>query len=219
MDFKNILNILGQLGIIPKQELVSPEPSLSPAANSNLPQQPEWISGSVPPVRPQNQLLNALTPSPTPAPQSTDSFKYSMGQNDYSSLIPQIQGVLKDTPLAAYSGDFINAANKYGVDPRVLLTIANNESSLGKNYPVDTYNPFGYLVGGGGVEGLKGAGFTSLSHAIDALTSRFARQPDSGYKQFYADPTVGNLQYAYNRTDAEKETYLKNAGDFISKVK
>jgi hypothetical protein len=157
-------------------------------------------------------------------PISEAQFKYLMGQNNYSSLRPQVQKVLKGTPLEMYGEEFISRGNQYGVDPRVLITIANNESSMGRRYPVESYNPFGYIVDppdygdttglekeGRIWQGLKNAGFTSMPHAIDRLTGRFQRQPTENYKKFYNEPTIENLQTAYNANPAERDTYLKNA--------
>ncbi len=171
------------------------------------------------------------TPQPTQAPtqgplqqfanttKPTSNFQYRMGSSDYSDVAPQVQNAVKGTPMEPYANDFVQAGQKYGVDPRVLPTIANNESSLGKNYPTDTYNPFGYLVGGGGVQGLRNAGFTSLPNAIDRLTNRFAKQPTANYKQFYQQPTIENLQAAYNATPDEAAGYNQKSSDFVSKFK
>lgn len=167
------------------------------------------------------------TAQPSIAPQIAPQgdFKYQMGQQDYSKLKPQIDAILKGSPLEKYSNDFISAANTHGVDPRVLVTIANNESSLGRNYPTDSNNPFGYLVNpttGHGVQdvytGLRNAGFTSLPMAIDRLTGRFQRQPTEGYKTFYQDPTISNLQQAYNANPSERQRYLDNAQDLVRRM-
>lgn len=164
---------------------------------------------------------------------SPDSqFSYSMGQKDYKFTRPQIERLLKEkqSPLLPYLDSFVTAGERYGVDPRVLVSIANNESSLGKRYPEDSYNPFGYVVKTDPTETpapegvdrekqiwryLKNAGFTSMDHAIDRLTNRFQRQPTEGYKKFYTEPTFDNLQRAYNANDAERENYLKMLNELV----
>ncbi len=170
------------------------------------------------------------------SPQQGGDFKYLMGQHDYSSLAPQVQSALKGSPLEPYANEFIQAGNKHGIDPRVLITIANNESSLGKNYPTDTYNPFGYNARSAGMikgkdgkmyvntdQGLRNAGFTSLPMAIDRMTQRFSDHPvnptGQGYANFRQNPTVPNLQAAYNASDAEKANYIKNAMAFVQQFK
>lgn len=201
-NIKQILNtILGNN--LPKSPDRGPStsvPQRSPAYKGNIPVQASWLDKGAAPA------------------SSTNEFKYQMGQDDYSNLKPQIEAILKGTPLEPYMNNFIQAGNQNGIDPRVLLTIANNESSLGKNYPTDSNNPFGYLVGGGGVQGLKNAGFTSVPMAIERLTGRFKRQPTQGYKDFYNNPTVQNLQTAYNANPAEQDTYIRNALNLIGRM-
>lgn len=174
-----------------------------------------------------NMEVAAAQPMPQAmAAAPSNGFKYQMGQEDYSSLRPQIESVLssKQSPLTQYVDKFIEAGNKHKIDPRVLVTIANNESSMGKNYPTNSYNPFGYIWLDGKhpsnyeeiIQGLYGAGFTSMDHAIDALTGRFARQPTENYKKFYSDPTIENLQAAYNANPGEKDNYIKNGYDLAA---
>lgn len=192
-------------------------------------------SGQQAPQQPQQ------SPVASPAIQNAQQmgqgeFKYQMGKHDYSSIKPQIQAVLKGTPLEQYADNFIEAGNKHGVDPRVLITVANNESSLGKTYPQDSYNPFGYNASGAGHiqgpdgksyvnvdAGLKQAGFTSLPMAIDRLTQRFSDHPfnptGQGYTNFRQDPTVSNLQMAYNSAPDERANYLKNAQALVQQFR
>lgn len=157
-------------------------------------------------------------PSATPMPEGAAAqFRFQMGQNQYPQAAAQLQKMFGqfNSPLAAQIPEFVKAGEKYGVDPRVLALIAQIESSGGKQYPQESYNPFGYLVNGGGVQGLKNAGFTSLPQAIDALTGRFQRQPFQGYKTFYQDPSISNLQAAYNANPAEQSRYLNLSQSII----
>lgn len=200
-------------GIVNPGELTAPTPPPSVTGNVNN------MKMSYGPIH--------STPVPTVQPiqesqQPTSGFRYQMGQHDYSNIGSQVMKALKGTPLESYANDFIQAGNKHGIDPRVLITIANNESSMGRKYPTDSFNPFGYLVNpttGHGVSdvytGLRNAGFTSLPHAIDALTARFERQPTENYKKFYQDPTISNLQTAYNANPAERDNYLKNGNALL----
>lgn len=160
-------------------------------------------------------------PTPTPVPQSAlGQFRYKMGLKDYSFLKPQLLKLFQarnNPPLAQYIDNFIQSGNQHGVDPRILVTIANNESSLGKSYPTQTYNPFGYLGGQGSTVNEKlNAGFTSIPHAIEAITNRFTRPgTPQGYNTFRNDPTVANLQQAYNANPAERERYLQNTAAIL----
>ena len=165
----------------------------------------------------QPALAKQMTGSSLP---SANEFKYIMGKKDYQFTRPQLQRLFKekDSPLSPQLDEFIKAGEKHGIDPRILASVAQVESSLGKQYPETSFNPFGYIWLEGGkhpenyeeiVRGLYGAGFESLPHAIDALTGRFNRQPTEGYKKFYQDPTFSNLQQAYNANERERENYLK----------
>lgn len=53
----------------------------------------------------------------------------------------------KNSPLAEFANDFVEAADKYEVDYRLLPAIAGIESNFGQVQLADSYNPFGW--GGG----------------------------------------------------------------------
>ena len=164
-------------------------------------------------------VYREATPSPTPQ-SALDQFRFKMGQKDYSWAKPQLLKLFQAKnypPLTQYVDNFIQAGNQYGVDPRALVTIANNESSLGRSYPPQTFNPFGYLGGAGETVNQKlNAGFTSIPHAIDALTKRFVRPgTPQGYTIFRTNPTVSNLQQAYNANPDERDRYLTNTADLL----
>lgn len=62
-----------------------------------------------------------------------------------ASLSQQISAYLsrKGSPLAAYSNDFVQVGQKYGLDPRFLVAISGAETSFGKAGS-KLANPFGY---------------------------------------------------------------------------
>jgi len=148
------------------------------------------------------------TPTPTAVPTPTP-FQFQMGESDYSRFQPQMEKYYteQNSPALAYVPDMIKAANTHGVDPRVLGGIMFSESSNMKNYPPETFNPVGYLVNGGGVEGLQNAGFTSIPHMIDRVTSRFGSERNK-YPNFTENPNVDTLQSSYNANPSEREQYL-----------
>ena len=49
-------------------------------------------------------------------------------------------------PLAAYGKELVEAADKYGLDWRLLPAIAMLESNGGKKIPEGSYNPFGWAI-------------------------------------------------------------------------
>jgi hypothetical protein len=156
-------------------------------------------------VQAQTQPTPTNTPIPTPTP-----FKFQMGEKDYSRFQPQIENYYKqqNSPALQYTPDIIKSANQYGVDPRVLVSLMFSESSNMKNYPPQTNNPVGYLVGEGTIpQRLGNAGFTSIPHMMDRITSRFGADRNS-YPGFTEDPNISNLQKGYNATDSERQGYL-----------
>jgi len=164
-----------------------------------------------------------VSPTASPSPQE---FKFKMGQNNYQWAKPQIQRLLqeKQSPLLPYVNEFVSAGEQYGVDPRILPAIAGVESSYGKSYPPQSFNPFGYIWLRGKspqnyqeiVQGLYGAGFSSLPHAIDRLTYRFIKSgTPQGYTNFRVNPTLKLLQQAYNANPAEHTNYLNLLNEIV----
>jgi hypothetical protein len=163
---------------------------------------------------PQNNTpqINQVTPtSPiTPVQQGniTDTFKFQMGQNKYPDAKRQLQAMYQakgNPPMAQYTDQFVAMGEKYKVDPRILATIAQIESSGGRNYPTQSNNPFGYLGGTGNTVAERlNAGFTSVPHAIEALTRRFSTR----YPDFIKNPTPSQLQQSYNATPSERQRYI-----------
>jgi len=69
-----------------------------------------------------------------------------------------------DSPLSPYAEEFIDAADFYRVDWRLLPAIAGTESSFGKRIPYNSYNAYGWDNGN-----FK---FSSWKHSIWYVTSQ-----------------------------------------------
>lgn len=192
----------------PLVQAQAPVPQISPTQIAN---------NIIAKLSPTGMPIATATPSPAKGktatvqaktvPANVEQFKFSFGQPPANAeqQLKAFYSNLNNPPLAQFIPQMVAAGQKYGVDPRILAYIGQIESSGGQNYPTESYNPFGYLVNGGGVQGLKNAGFTSIPHAIDALTHRFANQRFPGYVKFREDPTISNLQMAYNANPAERD--------------
>lgn len=77
-----------------------------------------------------------------------------------AALSPQrLEQVLRGTPLAGTGKAFIDAGRRYRVDPRLMVSIASAESSLGQH--AQGHNPFGW---GPGIQ------FGSWNEAIHTVT-------------------------------------------------
>lgn len=68
------------------------------------------------------------------------------------------------SPLNSHSQLFIEVADKYQLDWRLLPAISMQESNGGKKIPTHSFNPFGYGIYGGKV--IK---FTSFEEAIEKV--------------------------------------------------
>lgn len=69
-----------------------------------------------------------------------------------------------NSPLADYSDKFVETADKYQLDYRLLPAISMQESNGGKFIPDGSYNPFGY-----GIYGSMIMKFDSFDQAIDRV--------------------------------------------------
>ena len=52
-----------------------------------------------------------------------------------------------NSPLTDYAGLFINKADEYGLDWRLIPAISGVESTFGKNIPSSSYNAYGWANG------------------------------------------------------------------------
>jgi hypothetical protein len=71
--------------------------------------------------------------------------------------------------LLPYADDVIIAADKYGLDYRLIPAIAMQESNLCKKAPKDSYNCWGF-----GIYGKKVTRFDNYKDAIDTVTKTLA---------------------------------------------
>lgn len=70
----------------------------------------------------------------------------------------------RQAPLANYGDTFVQAADKYSLDYRLLPAIAMQESNGGKKVIEESYNPFGF-----GIYGEKVTRFSSWEEGINQV--------------------------------------------------
>lgn len=70
------------------------------------------------------------------------------------------------SPLSPFSDTIVTTADKYQVDPYLIVAIAQQESNLCKAIPPDSHNCWGY-----GIYGEKMTKFKDYSEALDTVTS------------------------------------------------
>lgn len=101
-------------------------------------------------------------------PQSGDNSSVS-GQAiaaDARALIIRNYLHQYDSPLEPHAQDLIDIGDKYGLDPNLLVAIAQQESNLCKKIPADSHNCWGF-----GIYGDKVTRFASYPEAIDTVAS------------------------------------------------
>src|SRR5258705_13869225 len=130
-------------------------------------------------------LVSLISMAPTPAKLSSNKITQSnIGVSVYASLptrIPSISGFVTaadarpqivyeylnyyHSPLAAYSEEIVQVADKYGLDYRFIPAIAQQESNLCKIIPTGSYNCWGW-----GITSVSSLGFDSYSDGIETVT-------------------------------------------------
>lgn len=73
--------------------------------------------------------------------------------------------------LEPFAGDVITAADKYGLDYKLIPAIAMQESNLCKKAPKNSYNCWGF-----GIYGKKVTKFEDYKEAIDTVTKTLAME-------------------------------------------
>jgi hypothetical protein len=93
----------------------------------------------------------------------------------------------RDMPLAGYGKEFVEAAKKYNIDPRLLPAIGVRESSGGKR--LMNNNPFGW--------GSAEIPFEDFSDAIDVVSMNLGGY-NPGTARYYKDADTEKKLWYYN---------------------
>lgn len=97
-------------------------------------------------------------------PDNTTEYSQDVVKSDARAKIIENFFLNYKAPLAEFSDKFIRAADEYGLDYRLLPSIAMQESNGGKKVIEDSYNPFGY-----GIYGDLVVRFSSWEEAIEKV--------------------------------------------------
>ncbi len=81
-------------------------------------------------------------------PEQVELISNSIESEDARSLIITNWMTAYKAPLAPYGDVFVKAADKYGLDWRLLPAISMKESGGGRAIPVDSYNAWGWGIYG-----------------------------------------------------------------------
>jgi|SRR3989344_1755717 len=103
-------------------------------------------------------------------PTAANALAYRINQED--ARIESIREFLTryDSPLAPYAEHIVAASDIYGIDYKLLPSIAMQESNLCKKMPKDSHNCWGF-----GIYGKKVTTFDSYPQAIETVSKVLAR--------------------------------------------
>lgn len=151
--------------------------------------------------------LSFARPVITPVGQSYQSYRalpnnlttlttqeVSIGKTDARTLIIYHFFKENNAPLSQAAEKFIEVADKYSLDFRLLPAIAMQESNGGRIMPNNSFNPFGYGIYGG-----KVLRFASFEEAIERV--------GQGLKEDYIDrglKTPDQIMAKYTPPSIEK---------------
>ena len=126
---------------------------------------------------PQMSYRPKITSNPTESitsqailPEVLGAFTYSVKSED---AVPEIiKSYLEryNSPLLPYSNYLVDTARSHGLDPRLLVAIAQQESNLCKKIPDNSHNCWGWGIHSQGT--LK---FPSYKESIDAVTKGLSK--------------------------------------------
>ncbi len=140
------------------------------------------------------------------APIKADAVKVDM--TFYDGRVANLQAFIRKynphSPLYELADKIVEVSDKYGLDYRLLVAIAMQESNLCKRIPKDSYNCWGW-----GIYGDKVTKFKSYEEAIETVAK--------GLKEKYVDKghyTIYTIMRKYNPSsdgswgDAVKKFFL-----------
>lgn len=101
---------------------------------------------------------------------------YAISADARPELIRQYMAYY-NSPLEPYAGKIVEAADKYGLDYRLITAIAQQESNLCKIIPEGSYNCWGW-----GIHSKGSLGFSSFEEGIEIVSKGLKEEYiDKGY--------------------------------------
>lgn len=129
---------------------------------SRLPAAPRAATGRV---------LSATTAFFEPLPATIPILSTTVLGSDARAIIVKNYLVKYKSPLAPHASDIVVVSDQYGVDPNLIVAIAQQESNLCKKVPTDSYNCWGF-----GIYADKVTRFESYPHAYTTVIKWLKRE-------------------------------------------
>ena len=152
-------------------------------------------------------LFVALTPSSSYAFQNASNSSAKL-TSIYDEKLPDSRGeILRsflleyDSPLAPFASDFVESADRYSLDWRLVASIAGLESTFGNRIPYNSYNAWGW-----GVYGDNVIRFSSWPDGIETISKGLRERYLRDLPQ--SDPYVIGPTYAASPTWAQRVSYF-----------
>jgi len=152
-------------------------------------------------------LLTAAKPAMAKTTEAGASAKlatsYSANLQDQRVIILRKYLEGWNSPLAEYAGVFVEQADKYNLDWRLVAAISGLESSFGVKIPYDSYNGWGW-----GIYGNHVLRFNSWPEGIETISKGLRENYLRNYSE--SDPYIIGPTYAASPTWAQRVTFFMN---------
>ena len=79
--------------------------------------------------------------------EASATLKKSQANSDYRVKVLKAYLSKHNSPLADYAGYFVETADKYNIDWRLVPAISGVESTFGKRIPANSFNAYGWANG------------------------------------------------------------------------
>lgn len=141
------------------------------------------------------------------ASASSAQFKNAVEQSVDDNRAQILEAYLEeyDSPLAPYAQDFIDSADRYNLDWRLVASISGLESGFGKQIPYNSYNGWGW-----GIYGDNVLRFNSWPEAIETISK--------GLRQNYLKDKTESDPYFIGPTYASSPTWAVRVSYFMNKM-
>ena len=103
-------------------------------------------------------------------PEVIGAFTYTVKSEDAIPEIVKSYLAKYNSPLLPYADYLVKASQREGIDPRLMVAIAQQESNLCKKIPKGTHNCWGW-----GIHSRGTLGFDNYKESIDAVTKGLSR--------------------------------------------
>ncbi|MBI2613376.1 MAG: glucosaminidase domain-containing protein [Candidatus Levybacteria bacterium] len=110
-----------------------------------------------------------------------------------------------DSPLQPYAQDFVEIADKYGLDWKLVAAISGVESTFGKQIPYQSFNGWGW-----GIYGTNMIRFSSWTQGIETVSE--------GLRTNYLNKWEARDVYEIGRFYAASPTWAQRVDYFMRKI-